>query len=149
MGAGDASPVEALSFAFSSLSVNVVNPQPVWFRSSISVVPRTPPIVSEITIQVGSAVAFGFTVTIITLRLLLMQMVLLRGVCTVRNRPSRSPAGRSADFVDDTTPRNRDALSGQIQRSNLDFMLSVDGNEQQQSHPERWSKTRTDLSTLA
>src|SRR5580658_5266247 len=29
IGAGDASPVEAVSFAFSSSSVNVVNPQPV------------------------------------------------------------------------------------------------------------------------
>jgi hypothetical protein len=41
MGAGEASPVEALSLAFNSSSVNVVNPQPVWLRSSISVVPRT------------------------------------------------------------------------------------------------------------
>ena len=41
MGAGDESPVEALNFAFSSASVNVVNPQPVWLRSSISVVPST------------------------------------------------------------------------------------------------------------
>jgi hypothetical protein len=41
IGAGEASPVEALSFAFSSSSVKVVNPQPVWLRSSISVVPST------------------------------------------------------------------------------------------------------------
>src|SRR6202789_2335656 len=41
IGAGEASPVEALSFEFSSSSVNVVNPQPVWLRSSISVVPNT------------------------------------------------------------------------------------------------------------
>src|ERR1700758_5310757 len=41
IGAGDASPVEALSFSFSSSSVNVVNPQPVWLRSSISLLPST------------------------------------------------------------------------------------------------------------
>ena len=41
IGAGDESPVEALSFAFSSSSVNVVNPQPVWLRSSISLLPST------------------------------------------------------------------------------------------------------------
>jgi hypothetical protein len=41
MGAGDASPVEAASFAFKSSSVNVVNPQPVWLRSMISLVPST------------------------------------------------------------------------------------------------------------
>src|SRR3954464_9703643 len=41
MGAGDVSPVEAASFAFSSSSVKVVNPQPVWLRSMISVVPST------------------------------------------------------------------------------------------------------------
>jgi hypothetical protein len=35
MGAGNASPVEALSFAFYSSSVNVVNKQPVWLGSSI------------------------------------------------------------------------------------------------------------------
>ena len=40
IGAGDASPVDALSFAFRSSSVNVVNPQPVWLSSSISVLPR-------------------------------------------------------------------------------------------------------------
>src|ERR1700685_4454617 len=36
IGAGDASPVRAVSFAFSSSSVNVVNPQPVRLRSMIS-----------------------------------------------------------------------------------------------------------------
>src|SRR4051794_36475829 len=41
IGVGEASPVEAASLAFNSPSVNVVNPQPVWLRSMISVVPRT------------------------------------------------------------------------------------------------------------
>jgi hypothetical protein len=37
-GAGDASPVIVDSRAFNSSSVKVVNPQPVWLRSIISVV---------------------------------------------------------------------------------------------------------------
>jgi hypothetical protein len=41
-------------------------------------------------------------------------------------------AERSGDFAGDTAPHNRDIILGQIDRSNDDAVLSVDGSEKQQ-----------------
>ncbi len=43
------------------------------------------------------------------------------------NRPPRFLAERSGDFAGDTSLHNRDIILGQIDRSNDDAVLSVDG----------------------
>jgi len=62
-----------------------------------------------------------------------MQGVLLRGAAERSNRPSRFLTETSGDFGGDTSPHNRDIIIlGQIDRSNDDAVLSVDGSEKQQ-----------------
>jgi hypothetical protein len=55
--------------------------------------------------------------------------VLLRGAAEPSNHPSRFLGERSGDFGGDTSPHNRDIILGQIDRSNDDVVLSVDGSE--------------------
>jgi hypothetical protein len=62
------------------------------------------------------------------------QSVLLRGAAQLTNHSSRFLAERSADFVADTTPHNRDVFLGPSTPIERRVMLSLDGNEKLQRH---------------
>src|SRR6266566_3897186 len=63
--------------------------------------------------------------------------VLLRGAAQPTNHLSRFLSERSADFVDDTTPHNREVFLGPSTRSNEESCCLDGGEKQQQHHRQR------------